>query len=150
MLVTRGLGRKSTEDSLLASFGFGRVATAVAEVHGKVIRRWRSRIRRTDLEDLPITSRKEFLRRVEAALKALATDTRPAVRRRASEAREGLLKADSIKRRSLLRLNFEVVLNQLEVISWALDAFEEQRNRRRRDDEEVLVLLSAARQRGWL
>jgi len=150
MLVTRGLGRRSTEDSLLASFGFGRVATAVVELHGKVIRRWRSRIRRSDLEGLPITSRKEFLRRVEAALKALATDTRPSVRRRATEAREGLLKADSIKRRSLLRLNFEVLLRQLEVVSWAIDAYEEQRNRRRREDEEIYVLLTAARQRGWI
>ena len=150
MLVTRGLGRKSTEDSLLASYGFGRVATVVTELGGKAIRRWRSRIRRADLEGLPIRTKKEFLRRVERALADLEGDTQPGVRKRATEARNGLLKADSTRRKSLLRLDFDVVLNQLDVVTWAIDAYQAQRNRRLREDEEFLILVMAARARGYL
>src|SRR5574343_1514412 len=150
MLVTRGLGRKSSEDSLLASYGFGRVATAVVELGGKVIRRWRSRIRRSDLESLPITTRREFLRRVQAALASLEGDTSAAVRKRATEARNGLLRADSVRRKSLRRLDFEVILAKLDVVQWALEAYQEQRYRRRRDDDEFLVRMLAARSRGWI
>ena len=150
MLATRGLGRNSTQDSLLASFGFGRAAAVVELIGRKVVRRWRSRLRRQDLEALPITDRKEFLRRVERALDSLATDTQPGVRKRATEARNGLLRADSVRRKSLLRLDFSVVLAQLNIIQWALDAHEAQRYRRRREDEDFLVLMLAARARGWI
>jgi len=99
---------------------------------------------------LPIRTRKEFLRRVERALADLEGDTQPGVRKRATEARNGLLKADSTRRKSLLRLDFDVVLNQLDVVTWAIDAYQAQRNRRLREDEEFLILVMAARARGYL
>ncbi len=149
MLVTRGLGRDGTaKGAVLVSFGLGR--QAYEELGGKPIRRWRSRIRRDVLEDLPIIDQKTFLRRVERALEALKKDKDPTVAKRAERVRKGLVEADSVKRRSLLRLNFEVVLDQLEVVSWALDAYEGQRNRRRLDDEDFLVLMLAARERYWI
>ena len=149
MLVTRGLGRNSTQDSLLVTSGLGRAAQVVVELGGKVIRRWRSRIRRSDLESLPITTRKEFLRRVQAALVALKGDASQAVRKRAQRVEKGLLEADSVRRKSLLRLDFTVVLAQLDLIQWALDAYEQQRYRRREEDDFVVLML-AARARGYL
>lgn len=150
MLVTRGLGRNSTQPALMVTAGLGVAGQPAMELGGRVIRRWKSRLIRRDLDDLPITDKKEFLRRVQRALEALRNDDRPQVRKQAAKAREGLLRADSVKRRSLLRVDFEVVLHQLEVVSWAILGHEEQRQRRRREDEEILVLLGAARQRGWI
>ena len=148
MLVTRGLGRNgSAPGAILATFGLGR---QIVELGGKVIRRWKSRLVKKDLEDLPITTRKEFLRRVQGALQALKGDASPQIRKRAQRAEKGLLEADSARRKSLLRLDFTVVLTQLDVIQWALDAYEQQRDRRRRDDDEFVVLMLAARARGYL
>lgn len=147
MLVTRGLGRNLTQDSLLVTAGLGRAAQAIVELGGRVIRRWRSRIYRRDVENLPITTRKEFLRRVQTALASLKRDVSPAVAKRAQRAEKGLLQADSVRRKSLLRLDFTVVLAQLDVIQWALDAYEKQRERRRREEEDILSILLAARAR---
>ena len=82
-------------------------------------------------------------------MQALKGDTSPVVRKRAERAETGLLKADSVRRRSLRRLDFTVILAQLDVVQWALDAFEEQRHRRREEDE-FIVLMLAARSRNWI
>jgi hypothetical protein len=120
------------------------------ELRGRFLRRWRTRLRKHDLEDLPITSREEFVRRVDRALQALRADSRPEVRKEAESARKGLLAADTVKRRSLHRLDFGVIVAQVERVEWALNEYEAQRHRRRRDDHEFFVILSAARARGYL
>jgi hypothetical protein len=125
-------------------------AVSADEVRGHFLRRWRTRLRRRDLEDMPITSRAEFVRRVERALQALRGDARPEVRKEAEAARKGLLAADTVKRRSLHRLDFGVIVAQVERVEWALNEYEAQRHRRRRDDHEFFVILSAARARGYL
>lgn len=146
MLVTRGLGRKSAQNALLVTWGLGR---NLAELGGKFVRRWKSRLVKRDLEDLPITTRREFLKRVQAALQGLKGDASPALRKRAERVEKGLLEADSVRRKSLRRLDFTVVLAQLDLVQWAFDAYEEQRHRRREEDEFVVLML-AARSRGWI
>lgn len=125
-------------------------AVSVDEVRGHFLRRWRTRIKRRDLEDLPITSREEFARRVDRALQALRGDARPEVRKEAEAARKGLLAADTVRRRSLQRLDFGVIVAQIERVEWALNEYEAQRDRRRRDEHEFFIILSAARARGYV
>jgi hypothetical protein len=133
-----------------ASFTLPAAADDAEEPRGRFLRRWRTRIRKHDLEDMPITSREEFARRVDRALQALRGDARPEVRKEAEAARKGLLAADTVKRRSLHRLDFSVLVAQIERVEWALNEYEAQRDRRRRDDHEFFVILSAARARGYL
>jgi hypothetical protein len=114
-----------------------------------LLRRWRSRIRHQgDLEYLPIADQQDLRKRVNAAIAALEGE--PVTKTRAQAAKKTLLSADSAKRRSLLRLDFKVITDHLEVVLWALNAYEEQRKRRTREDEELMLILHAARERGFL
>jgi hypothetical protein len=108
-----------------------------------------ARLRRQDLEQMPIRDRKDFMRAVQRALDGLRADTSTATQKRATAAREGLLRADSARRQSLLRLDFGVVIDQVDVIQWVIDAYATQRDRRRADDEDFLVVMLAARARGY-
>lgn len=144
MLVTRGLGRNgSAQGALLATFGLGR--QLLEELSGKFLRRyttsWRSRWRKRDLEQAPIRDQKEFARRVKAAIEALQGSGQPELAKRAKSLKEGLLKADSAKRRSLLQVDLTVLIARFEQVEWALDAYEALLERRRRDDEAVLALI---------
>lgn len=120
--------------------------------HGKPHRRWRSRLygqRREDLQNLPLVDRKNLARSIKTALDSLTIDVVPGVSARARNIQEMLLRADSSKRKSLLRVAYEVYLDHLEEVLWVFDAHEEQRKRRTREDDEILFILSAARGNLW-
>lgn len=145
MLVTRGLGRNgSAGGALLATFGLGR--QLLEQLHGKLLRTYQTtlrgrRWRRKDLEQAPITTRKEFARRVREAIEGLKASGNPAAAKRAERIQDQILRADSARRRSILQVNFNVLLAQFDRIEWLFDAYEQMRERRRRDDEAILALI---------
>jgi hypothetical protein len=132
----------TTGERVRVSQAYFELPEMAAQLGGSPIRhRKRRRIRREELEDLTGQEKKAFLKRVQRAIDALHDSGDRGLMSRAKDAKEGLLRADSPRRKSIAKLDFDVILSHLELVSLVLNAYEDLVERRRKDDEAVLALI---------